>query len=78
MMTVAAVAAELNVSPATVRKWCRSGELPAEVLSVSAGSQRPSYRIDPADLAAFRVRRRVQAAKPAPRRPRMGNVVQYV
>lgn len=48
LLTVAEAARYLRVSIDTVRRWCRSGELPCKFLGDRAG-----YRILQTDIAAF-------------------------
>lgn len=50
--TVAEIVDMLKVHEQTVRRWVRSGELPAAMLGRKAG-----YRIKASDLAAFLSRR---------------------
>ena len=49
MLTVAAVAARLNVPPATVRRWIRDGRLRGVML----GGTKLGYRVASADLEKF-------------------------
>jgi len=65
--TPPAVAKSWHVSRDTVLGWIKSGELVAVNLA-KPGSKRPRYRIDPADLQAFLLRRRVNATPKVKRR----------
>jgi len=60
-MTPPQVAKYLRVRRDTVLAWIRSGELRA--INISNAS-RPSYRVDPADLEEFKLRRSNRAAIP--------------
>lgn len=51
LLTVAEIAGELKINVETVRRWIRSGELPAFMLSDRSG-----YRVRRADLDAFMVK----------------------
>ena len=66
MMTPPEVGRRLRIKAARVIAFIRSGELRASDLS-SAGSRRPRFRVDPADLAIFLNRR---ATGPQPKTPR--------
>ncbi len=48
-LTVEQTAEELQVSIETVRRWIRSGELPA----LELGSRRGGYRLKPEDVDRF-------------------------
>jgi hypothetical protein len=61
-LTPPAVAKRYGVDTHKVLGWIRSGQLRA--LNVGDGSQRPRYRISPADLALFETAR---AAGPEPK-----------
>ena len=62
-LTVPQVAAELQVTVDTVRRWIRGKELPAAYL----GSTKAGYRVSRADLNAFLQRHYGRSAKePAP------------
>jgi excisionase family DNA binding protein len=52
LLTVAEAAKYLRVSIDTIRRWCRSGELPCKNLGDRAG-----YRIKREDILAFLDRR---------------------
>lgn len=54
-LTVTDIAKELRVHPETVRKWIRSGELPATNIGPE---HRPVYRVTRQDFEAFLQRRR--------------------
>ncbi|MCE5302363.1 MAG: helix-turn-helix domain-containing protein [Planctomycetaceae bacterium] len=62
-MTPPQVAKFLRVRKTTVLDWIRTGELRAINISNFA---RPSYRVDPADLEDFKLRRSNRAAIPTP------------
>lgn len=53
LLTVQEIAQELKVNVETVRRWIRSGTLPAFVLG---NSDRRGYRVRRADLDSFLVR----------------------
>lgn len=57
-LTPAAIAESLGVDADCVRGWIASGELPACNVCRVAGSRRPRWRVDPADLEQFLLRRR--------------------
>lgn len=69
MLTVPQIASELNVQPATVTSWIRSGQLPAVLVNKSPRCARQRFRVRREDLDAFIAGRRVEAA-PATRRKR--------
>ncbi len=61
--TVQDVVQELQVHEQTVRRWIKSGELPAYALGDRAG-----YRVAREDLEAFMRRRRVTEEEPTKKR----------
>ncbi len=61
--TVQDVVQELQVHEQTVRRWIKSGELPAYALGDRAG-----YRVAREDLDAFMGRRRVAEEEPTKKR----------
>ncbi len=61
--TVQDVVQELQVHEQTVRRWIKSGELPAYALGDRAG-----YRVAREDLEAFMGRRRVTEEEPTKKR----------
>lgn len=65
-LTPPQVAKRLAVDPSRVRAWIVNGSLRA--INVGDGSQRPRYRISPADLAAF------EAARSAGPQPKISRV----
>ncbi len=77
-LSAPAVAEWLGVDHSKVLRWIASGELPAIDVSQNHGG-RPRWRVDPADLESFLLRRRTRSAPAAgPRRRRMPNrIVEY-
>jgi hypothetical protein len=76
-ITPPAVAKLYGVDAHKVLSWIRTGELKA--MNVGDGTQRPRYRISPADLAAFEAAR---SAGPQPkvsrvRRHKNPNVIEF-
>lgn len=65
-MTIREVAAEMRVSPDTVHRWVRSGQLPAADVS-GRGCRRASWRIDSRGLDQF-IKSRANKPQPRPRR----------
>ncbi len=68
LMTPYEVAERFRVSTSRVQSWIERGELQAVLVSVSAKSKKPQYRIHPDAVEAFEQARLTQA--PAPRRRR--------
>lgn len=56
-LSVAQIAAMLNVHPVTVQRWLRSGQLHGKRFSLKTG-----WRVRPKDLEAFVNRRTAQPA----------------
>jgi excisionase family DNA binding protein len=77
-LSAPAVAHLLGIDHSKVLRWIASGELPAIDVSQNHGG-RPRWRVDPADLDSFLLRRRTRSAPAAgPRRQRMPNrIVEY-
>jgi excisionase family DNA binding protein len=61
MLTVKQVAERLQVTPLTVRRWLKRGELTGIVISDRGG-----WRIDPESVEQFIARRRPWAPAPRP------------
>jgi hypothetical protein len=78
MRTPPEVARRYRVKPDTVIDWIKSGELRAIDVS-RPGSQRPRFRIDPADLVAFENKRlaKPQSAPKARRRAKDPQVIEF-
>lgn len=74
LLTPPMIAKLCRVGRDKVHGWIRSGDLVAMDLS-SPGSTRPRYRIDPADLRAFLLRRQVNAAPKVRRRRKQAPAV---
>lgn len=76
MLTTAEVAQLLGVSSHTITRLINTGKLPA--INVSTG-RRASYRVEPADVEAFKEQRAVRVApKPRRRRRRKLDIPRYV
>jgi hypothetical protein len=76
--TVAAIAERYGINCDKVRLWIKNGEL-AAVNVATRPTGRPRWRIAVADLLAFEHRRRaaVAPARPAKRRKRQGEVIEF-
>ncbi|MGH7135682.1 MAG: helix-turn-helix domain-containing protein [Pirellulales bacterium] len=77
-LTPPAVARLWGVSPDKVLNWIRKGDLRAFNVA-SSRSGRPSYRIDPADLEAFRLSRMNEPPAPerSPRKAKPTNIIEF-
>ncbi|MGC9454946.1 MAG: helix-turn-helix domain-containing protein [Phycisphaerae bacterium] len=78
-MTVRDVARQLQVSPDTVHRWVRSGQLRAADVS-ARGGQRACWRVDGRHLEDFlgrRANRAPQARRDRSRRPK-GDVIEFI
>jgi hypothetical protein len=73
LLTIAQAAAAAGVSPTTVRRAIRLPDGPDRLVAYdqSLGRSRPSWRIDPADLDAWRKRREGRPSAPSPRTVRV-------
>lgn len=66
----------LRVGPPKIHQWIRRGELEA-INVASAKCRKPRYVIMPDALARFEARHKVETPKPAPRRRRQQDVIDY-
>lgn len=68
-LTPKIIAEQLGTNAEIVISWIHAGQLGATDVS-AAGSKRPTWRIDPADLAAFLESRRAKPPAPVDRNRR--------